>query len=107
METNSQLKDFWGNDALDYGSNAEMTDKYADNIFVFVTDKPFGDGYVLYLCNEDEEEMAYNWIKDYRASMKSKGVIAFGVGVNWGYNVSCARNQAFLGEMCTWVQCFI
>ena len=42
MDATANLKDFWGNDALDYGSINEMTDKYADKIFVFVTDRPFG-----------------------------------------------------------------
>jgi len=97
MESNMHLKDFWGNDALDYGSKAEMTDKYADNIFVFVTDRPFGDGYVLFLCNEDEEELAYSWLADYDAAMKSRNVGAYGSGVSWGYNVACTRTQGFLG----------
>ena len=97
METNTGLKDFWGNDAIDYGSDAEMTEKYADNIFVFVTDKPFGDGYVLFLCNEDEEDMAYNWLANYDAEMKRRNVSSYGSGVSWGYNVACARTQGFLG----------
>ena len=97
METNNQLKDFWGNDALDYGSKAEMTDKYADNIFVFVSNKPFGDGYVLYLCNDNEEDLAYRWLDKYDESMRSRGINIYGAGVNWGYNVSCARTQGFLG----------
>ena len=95
MEANTSLKDFWGNDAIDFGSKAEMTDKYADSVFVFVSDKPFGDGYVLFVCNEGEEELAHDWIKKYRATMKNKG--AYGVGVNWGYNVACAKTQGFLG----------
>ena len=97
METHTGLKDFWGNDAIDYGSDAEMTEKYADNIFVFVTDRPFGDGYVMFLCNEDEEDMAHSWVKKYHASMKSRGIVAYGAGVSWGYNVKCARTQGFLG----------
>ncbi|MCL1882365.1 MAG: hypothetical protein FWF81_01245 [Defluviitaleaceae bacterium] len=101
MEATANLKDFWGNDAIDYGSDAEMTIKYADNIFVFVTDRPFGDGYVMFLCNEDEEDLAYSWLTSYDASMKSRNIGAYGSGVTWGYNVSCARNKAFLGEMCT------
>ena len=97
MEVATNLKDFWGNDAIDYGSKAEMTDKYADNIFVFVTDRPFGDGYVLFLCNEDEEELAYNWLDSYDKTMKNRNVGAYGSGVSWGYNVNCARTQGFLG----------
>ena len=97
MENNTGLKDFWGNDALDYGSIGEMTDKYADSIFVFVTNRPFGDGYVLLVCNEDEEDFANNWVNDYRTSMRNRGVVSCGVGVSWGYNVKCARAQGFLG----------
>jgi len=97
MKTQNNLKDFWGNDAIDYGSINEMTRKYADNIFVFVTDKPFGDGYVLFVCDEDEEDLAYNWLSVYDTSLKNKGIGAYGSGVSWGYNVNCARTQGFLG----------
>ena len=97
MEATANLKDFWGNNAIDYGTINEMTDKYADNIFVFVTDRPFGEGYVLLICDESEEEMANKWVKDYRASMRARGVVACGVGVCWGCNVNSARMQGFLG----------
>jgi len=97
VANDNELKDFWGNDAIDYGSNAAMTDKYADKIFVFVSDKPFGDGYVLFLCNDGEESLAYEWLKKYDKSMRSRGITAYGAGVNWGYNVSGARMQGFLG----------
>jgi len=93
----ADLKDFWGNDAIDYGSKQEMTDKYADNIFVFVTDRPFGAGYVMFLCNEDEENLAYSWLDEYDAKMKSRNVGAYGSGVSWGYNVICAKTEGFLG----------
>ncbi|MCL2253523.1 MAG: hypothetical protein FWC09_03690 [Lachnospiraceae bacterium] len=93
----NKLKDFWGNDAIDYGSKDEMTKKYADNIFVFVSDKPFGDGYVLYLCEDEEEKKAYNWLDDYDELMETKGITVYGAGVNWGYNVSNARMQGFHG----------
>ena len=95
MENN--LKDFWGNTAIDYGSKDEMTKKYADNIFVFVSDKPFGEGYVLFLCNDDEEKLAYSWLDEYDALMAAKGINAYGAGVNWGYNVSKARMQGYVG----------
>jgi len=91
------LKDFWGNDAIDFGSITAMTEKYTDNIFVFVTDKPFGDGYVLLVCNEDEEDTARSWAKKYRTAMRDKGVVACGVGVSWGCNVNSAKTQGFLG----------
>ena len=97
MEATANLKDFWGNDAIDYGSDVEMTKKYADKIFVFVTDRPFGDGYVLFVCNEDEEDLAYSWLANYDDSMKCRNVGAYGSGVSWGYNVACIRTQGFLG----------
>ena len=97
MEATANLKDFWGNDAIDYGSIDEMTDKYADNIFVFVTDKPFGDGYVLFLCRNEEEKLAYNWLAQYDSSMENRGITIYGAGVNWGANVSSARMCGFLG----------
>jgi len=97
MESNTGLKDFWGNDAIDYGTKAEMTEKYADYIFVFVSNRPFGDGYVLFLCRDEEEELAYEWSRNYREIMKGRGVGAFGLGVSWGANVVDARQQGFLG----------
>jgi len=97
MKATNRLKDFWGNDAIDYGTKAEMTDKYADNIFVFVSNKPFGDGYVLFICGDDEEDLAYNWLDNYDESMKNRGITSYGAGVNWGYSVACARTQGFVG----------
>ena len=97
MTSDKQLKDYWGNDAIDYGSIGEMSDKYADYIFVFVSDRPFGDGYVLFLCKDEEEDLAYKWVKEYRASMKNKGITVYSAGVNWGYNVSNARMYGFTG----------
>ena len=97
MATDVNLTDFWGNSAIDYGSLDEMTDKYADKIFVFVSNKPFGDGYVLFLCNDEEENLAYKWLKEYNISMKNRGITVYGAGVNWGYNISSARTQGFLG----------
>ena len=97
MADNKQLKDYWGNDAIDYGSNTEMTKKYADYVFVFVSDKPFGDGYVLFLCNNEDEDLAHEWLKKYVVSMRDRGITAFGIGVCWGYNVSSARMEGFLG----------
>ena len=38
----SQLKDFKGHDALDFGTQKEMSAKYPDNLIVEITDKPFG-----------------------------------------------------------------
>jgi hypothetical protein len=99
MVATNGIKDFWGNDAIDFGSIVEMTDKYADNIFVFVTDKPFGDGYVLFLGNEDEEDVAYSWLANYDAKMKDRGIGAYGSGVSWGYNVNCRRTQNFIGSI--------
>jgi len=97
VANDAALKDFWGNNAIDYGTKDEMTKKYADNIFVFVSDKPFGDGYVLFLCKDEEEALAYQWLRAYRASMKDRGITVFGAGVNWGYNVNCARTCGFVG----------
>ena len=97
MANHSGLTDFWGNDAIDYGSKEEMTNKYADNIFVFVSNKPFGDGYVLFLCNDAEEDLVYKWLDEYDAAMEKKGITVYGAGVNWGENVAGARSQGFLG----------
>ena len=93
-----KLKDYWGNDAIDYGSEHEMAKKYADYLFVFVSDKPFGDGYVLSLFKNEEEDLAHKWEKDYRALMKNRGIApVYGLGVNWGYNVLDERTAGFIG----------
>ena len=97
MTNVQQLKDYWGNDTVDYGSNEEMSEKYADYIFVFVSDKPFGDGYVLFLCKDEEENLAHKWLKEYRASMKNRGITVYGAGTCWGNNVSDARMHGFTG----------
>jgi hypothetical protein len=96
MSTN-KLKDFWGNEALDYGSIYELSEKYSDNIFVFVSAKPFGDGYVLFLCGEDEEPAAYEWLTKYDYTMQRKGVELYGAGVAWGNGVAGRKAEGFIG----------
>lgn len=50
------MKDFWGNDALDYETREELETKYKDKLFVTVSDKPFGDPYLLFICDKDERD---------------------------------------------------
>ena len=91
-----KLKDFWGNEALDYGSIYELSEKYSDNIFIFVNEKPFGDGYVLFLCGENEEPAAYEWLDKYDHSMQGKGIELYGAGVAWGNGVAGRKAEGFI-----------
>lgn len=91
------LKDYWGNDALDFGEISTLWEKYPDKIFVSVSNKPFGDSYVLFICNPDEEEKADAYMVDYRAKMKAKGITAFGIGISLGSALQAARMDGFQG----------
>ena len=91
------LKDFWGNDALDYGTREELEAKYKDKLFVTVSDKPFGDPYVLFVCNEDERNKAEEFLESYRAKMKMRGIKAFGSGISLGANLLANRLEGFVG----------
>ena len=91
------LKDYWGNDALAYGSMNDLISKYHDKIFVSVTDKPFGDSYVLFVCSPDEQEKADKFLIDFHAVMESKGITAYGAGTSLGSDLLAARMNGFLG----------
>ena len=91
------LKDFWGNDALDFGTREELEAKYRDKIFVTVSDKPFGNPYVLFICNENEYERAEDFLEKYREKMKKKGIKAFGAGISLGTNLLSDRLEGFVG----------
>jgi hypothetical protein len=93
----NMLKDFWGNDALDYGIREELETKYTDKLFVTVSDKPFGDPYVLFVCNEDERDNAEKFLEAYHEKMKKKGIRAFGSGISLGANLLAARLENFVG----------
>ena len=91
------LRDFWGNDALDFGTRDELETKYRDKVFVTVSNKPFGDPYVLFICNEDEYESAEAFLEIYRTTMKAKGIKAFGAGISLGANLLSTRLEGFVG----------
>lgn len=91
------LKDYWGNDALDFGEISTLWEKYPDKIFVSVTNKPFGDSYVLFICNSGEEKIAKEFMADYCAKMESRGITAFGVGISHGSTLQAAMMEGFQG----------
>jgi hypothetical protein len=93
----SMLQDFWGNPALDFGSDRELEKKYPDKVFVGVTNKPFGDSYVLFVCDPDEEEKADKFLKDYNTMMEARGITAYGAGTSLGSNLLAARMEGFQG----------
>jgi len=91
------LKDYWGNDALDFGPIEELWHKYPDKIFVSVSNNPFGDSYVLFVCSPDDEEKAEEYMENYCVNMESRGITAFGIGVSLGSALQAARLDGFLG----------
>ena len=91
------LKDFWGNDALDFGCRDFLETKYKDKFFVTVSNRPFGDPYVLFICNEDEYERAEDFLEKYHIGMKAKGIKAYGAGISIGASLLAARQEGFVG----------
>ena len=91
------LKDYWGNDALDFGPISRLWEKYPDKIFVSVSNKPFGDSYVLFVCNPDDEEKAEAYMANYRTTMEAKGITAYGGGISLGSALQAARMDGFQG----------
>jgi hypothetical protein len=97
MTISQEMKDFWGNDALDYGSLIDLQIKYRDKVFLFVTNQPLGDGYVIAVAENDEEDMLYKQLENFNRAMKDKGIMAYGAGVNWGHDIQSMRAPGFLG----------
>jgi hypothetical protein len=91
------MKDFWGNPALDFGTYNEMTKKYTDKVFASVTDKPFGDIYVMFVCEESEADKANAYLKEYGAKMRARGITAFGTGIHWGDTLQDRKMFNFQG----------
>ena len=91
------LKDPWGNEAIDFGSKEDMLRKYSDRVVVTVNNRPFCDVYVLYICSEQEEESAYAYLDSYHKTMQSKGIMAYGAGVNLGDELEEKRTIGFMG----------
>ena len=96
--TQTMLKDYWGNDAIDFGEISTLWEKYSDKVFVSVTNKPFGDSYVLFICNSGEEKIAKAYMADYCAKMESKGITAYGIGVSHGYTLQSVMLERFQWE---------
>ena len=91
------MKDYWGNNAVDFGTSDEMRAKYSKNIYVGVTDKPFGNVYVLYVCAPDENEQAEKFLKSYKDNLKQKGVEVYAAGILMGNSVYAEQLEGFLG----------
>jgi hypothetical protein len=94
---NQQLKDWWGTDALDFGRLDELTVKYKDKLIVTVTNKPFGDSYVLYICDADKEPLAKDYLTKYHKKMDNKGIRAYGAAVSLGSDLEAERMEGFQG----------
>jgi len=97
MDVLLMLKDPWGNEAIDFGSKGDMLRKYSNRVVVTVTDKPFGDVYVLFICSEQEGKSAYAYLDSYHKTMESKGIRAYGTGVNLGEELEAKRTIGFMG----------
>jgi hypothetical protein len=91
------MTDYWGNDALDFGVLSELTKKYSNKFIVSVSNKPFGNSYVLFVCNADDEEKAERYLDDYRTLMRSKSIMAYGLGISLGSDLEAERMDNFQG----------
>lgn len=90
-------KDFWGNDALDFGKLRDLTQRYKDKILVTVTNKPFGESYLLFCCSPDMRESADSYLADYNAKMSARGITSYGAGITLGADLESARMDGFQG----------
>ncbi|MCL1903094.1 MAG: hypothetical protein FWF94_01585 [Oscillospiraceae bacterium] len=91
------MKDYWGNPALDFGDFEGLMKKYTDKIFVSVSNKPFGDEYVLFVCGEDENEKAEKYVKEYDEMMERKGIMPYDARVNFGDMLLSKKTNGFQG----------
>ena len=73
------MKDYWGNEALDFGVFKELLDKYTDDVFVFITKNEDGhyddydeEGYVLFVCDEEHEKDAHKFVDELEDDMTEK-----------------------------------
>lgn len=89
------MRDYWGNPALDFGTYNEMAKKYADKVFASVADKPFGNIYVVFVCEEDEADKVNEYLDEYSAKMRDKGITAFGTGIHWGDELRARKAEIF------------
>ena len=91
------MKDYWGNPALDFGDFEVLMKKYTDKVFVSVSNKPFGDEYVLFVCDEGEDEKAKNYVKEYDEMMERKGIMPYDARVHLGYKLLSKKMDGFQG----------
>jgi len=62
-----------------------------------VSNRPFGDSYVLFVCDPEDEEDAEEYMDNFRATMESKGIRAYGIGISLGSALQAARLDVFQG----------
>ena len=93
------LKDYWGNDALDFGNIVDLWNKYPDKVLVTASNKPFGKSYVLFTCDKDEQEKADAFLENYRSQMKKRGIKEFAAGVSLGAKLQGERLSMFMRDI--------
>ena len=93
----SNLIDWWGNPAIDYGIQRDLEKKYHDKIFVAVTNVPFGSCYVLFICSYDEYDTALEYLREYNTMMEKQRITAFGLGIALGEDILATRLDGFQG----------
>jgi hypothetical protein len=91
------MKDFWGNEALDFGLLQDLLHKYKDNIFVSVSKEPMGQEYVLFICDEGLESKARKYATEYKKKLRDSGVTVFAVGVHFGSRIFSKKVEDFHG----------
>ena len=91
------MKDFWGTPALDKGKYNELLKRYKNKVFVSVSNEPFGDEYVLYVCDESDENQAREFLSEYKADMIQRGIKTFAAGVHLGDALMSKKLDGFQG----------
>jgi len=92
------MKDYWGNDALDYGDLFwELVNKYPDKLIVTATNKPFAKSYVIYLCEPKDEDKAEEYLQQFHDKMAARGIRAYGAGITLGAKLLSERMDGFIG----------
>ena len=91
------MTDFWGNTAIDCGDFEDLMQKYANNLFVSVSQEPFGKDYVLFVGNPDEMDRAEAFLSEFDTKMSIQGITAYGAGIHFGDRLLSQRYDSFQG----------
>jgi len=94
-----KLIDFFGTPAIDSGTYGEMMRKYADEIFILVTNDPISEaaGYVLEIGDPSMEDLMEKRAFDYKSRMRGEGHTMCNAFVVFGEALVAKKYQGFIG----------